>query len=106
MPLRPRTKAESDKEAVASGHGTVRAIRSACKTNIGGNTGLSSMNHKPSRSPKCQLDLWLGLNARARGKLLHEMDPCRCCFPRGCSRFDVDSIPLEGHSFGSGRAHD
>jgi len=27
------------------------------------------------------------------GKLLHEMDQCRCCFPRSCSRLDVDAIP-------------
>ena len=40
VPHRPRTKAESDKEAVALGHGTVRAIRSAGKTNIGVKRGF------------------------------------------------------------------
>lgn len=32
------------------------------------------MTHKPSCSPKCQHDAWLGLNTRARGKLLHEIE--------------------------------
>jgi len=37
---RLRNKAESDKEAVAPGHGTVRAICSAGKTNIGVKRGF------------------------------------------------------------------
>jgi len=35
VPHRHRTKAESDKEAVTPGYGTVRAIRWAAKTNKG-----------------------------------------------------------------------
>ena len=68
MPHRPRTKAESDKEAVAPGHGTVRATRSASKTTIRVKTGLSPMTRKPSSSPKYQHDPGLGLDARARGQ--------------------------------------
>jgi len=87
-----RTKAESDKEAITEGHGTVRATRSAGKTNIGVKQGFPRRLTNLVCLLKCQHEPWLGLNTHARGKLLHEMDPCRGCFPRSYSRFDVESI--------------
>jgi len=86
------------------GHGTVRAIHSAGKTNIRVKHGFPRRLTNGLCSPKCQYDPWHGLNARARGQLLRGMDSLKILLSAELLAFRYGFYFLEGHSFGSGRA--